>query len=81
MITEDKKVYTEKAEAEPDLKPQFIAFPPKVTEVIKTMEVGQSLDISNRHRASTHSLACRTFPEADFKTKKHDNKIYLVRTA
>lgn len=61
--------------------PQIIDLPIKFADIVRSMEVGQSLDITGKERGSTYTHACNSFPEATFKTQKHDGKIYLVRTA
>lgn len=61
--------------------PQIVDIPAKFSDVVRSMNTGESLDITGKNRGSTLTLAKTAFPEAEFITRQHDGKLYLVRTA
>lgn len=77
MFVEQKGINNKNMET----APQIVELPAKFSDVVRSMKVGESLDITNKTRSSTYSQAKIAFPEADFKTRQHDGKVYLTRTA
>lgn len=60
---------------------QTIVLPEKYADRIRRMEVNDLIDITEKGRATALQQAKLAFPLAFFKTRAHEGKIYLIRTA
>ena len=57
-----------------------IKLPEKFADRVRKMQVNETLDITEKGRASAINQAKLAFREASFKTQQHNKKLYLVRT-
>ena len=68
-----------------ELTPQTVEIPKKLPEIVRSMEVGQSVEITQGQRQNFYNRARMAFPSATFATrsmmKGKKKVVYLTRTA